>query len=138
MQADHGPDNNKTLQELTELWESRTSDSMTFQFGFQVAFWTQMEGLLFSPNDLKFCEVFSHQFLKCSLHLTLNWHLTKTVPIQKLDQFPQMHPKIMDLIRILKIWLSRVVQDFKWIFQLTKHGIWFKNEKLAPLKAYSL
>jgi hypothetical protein len=59
---------------------------------------------------------FSHQFLKSSLHLTLNWHLTKTVPIQKLDQldqFPQMQPKIMDLIRILKIWLSRVVEDFK-------------------------
>jgi hypothetical protein len=30
---------------------------MTFQFGLQVAFWTQMEGLLFSPNDLKFCGV---------------------------------------------------------------------------------
>jgi hypothetical protein len=56
---------------------------------------------------------FSHQFLKSSLQLTLEWHLTKTVPIQKLDQFPQMHPKIMDLIRILKIWLSRVVEDFK-------------------------
>jgi hypothetical protein len=45
--------------------------------------------------------------------LTLNWHLTKIVPIQKLDQPSQMCSKVRKFVRIFKIQLHKDVEKFK-------------------------
>ncbi len=41
------------------------------------------------------------------------WHLTKTLPTKRRDLQPHNHPKVVQNVKILKIWLSRVVGDFK-------------------------
>jgi len=94
-------------------------------------------GYCLVPTIWNFVEL-SQQFLKSSLHLTRNWHLTKAVPIQKLDQLLQMHPKIMDLIRIFKIWLIRVVEDFKVNLSADKTWDLVQKWKISTIERFFL
>jgi hypothetical protein len=68
-----------------------------------------------------------------SITFTLYQQLTKTTSIQKMDQAPQRCLKVMQNIKILKIKLGKIINDFEQNVSIKKM-FWMKNGKLLLLR----